>query len=303
MCDSIVREGNVPLSNNELIKPMLAAEYENNEGLLIDLIYPVLGMPKIDGIRGMVQNKILYSRALKPIPNEYTQSLFGQPFLHGFDGELVVGSPNGPDVQRRTVSGVMSKAGYPNVHFYIFDLMIFLALDFPYCRRYECAQLLISRIKEINPNLPISLIPYTELNSEEELLAFEQKCLSEGYEGIIIRTLSGTYWPNKRASFLNGGLIKKKLYKDSEARIIGFLELYMKGNVPGNTLGKLIVEDIYTKQQFKVGTGYTNEERKHIWENKDIYLNKLIKYKYFPIGIKDKPRHPVFLAFRHEHDL
>jgi DNA ligase-1 len=32
-------------------------------------------------------------------------------------------------------------------------------------------------------------------------------------------------------------------------------------------------------------------------------IGKLVKYKYFAIGVKDAPRHPVFLGFRSKLDF
>ena len=43
--------------------------------------------------------------------------------------------------------------------------------------------------------------------------------------------------------------------------------------------------------------------RMEIWSNQEKYLNQIIKYKYFSVGVKDKPRHPVFQGFRHLDDM
>ena len=55
--------------------------------------------------------------------------------------------------------------------------------------------------------------------------------------------------------------------------------------------------------EFSCGTGFTDGERGEIWANRDRYLGQLAKYKHFPVGAKDLPRHPVFLGWRDRRDL
>jgi len=33
------------------------------------------------------------------------------------------------------------------------------------------------------------------------------------------------------------------------------------------------------------------------------FIGKILKYKYFDIGVKDAPRHPVFLGMRPKSDM
>ena len=116
--------------------------------------------------------------------------------------------------------------------------------------------------------------------------------------------------------------MKLKRFVDSEAMILGFSELmhneneaevnelgYTKrshkkeGMVASGLLGAFGVRDIVTNVEFDVASGLDEELKKEIWDNKDKYLGKLIKYKYFPTGGKEKPRLPVFLGFRDLDDL
>jgi hypothetical protein len=41
--------------------------------------------------------------------------------LHGQDGELVIGPPNSPDTFKATRGPVMTAAGSPAFHFWVFD--------------------------------------------------------------------------------------------------------------------------------------------------------------------------------------
>jgi len=49
---------------------------------------------------------------------------------------------------------------------------------------------------------------------------------------------------------------------------------------------------------FKVGSGFTDEQRNEVWVNASKYIGATITFKYFPHGVKDKPRSPIFKGFR-----
>ena len=54
---------------------------------------------------------------------------------------------------------------------------------------------------------------------------------------------------------------------------------------------------------FSVGSGFTDAQRLDFWRNAESLIGKVIKYKSFTVGVKDKPRFPIFLGFRHKDDL
>ena len=55
--------------------------------------------------------------------------------------------------------------------------------------------------------------------------------------------------------------------------------------------------------EFSCGTGFSDAERADIWNNRDRYRGQFAKYKHFPVGVKDAPRHPVFLGWRNKIDM
>jgi len=289
-------------------KPMLSATAED----LNDLQFPYLASPKLDGIRATIQNGVVYSRSLKPIPNHYVQKLFAKPEYEGFDGELIVGEPNSHDAYRSTSSGVMSHDGEPDVTLYAFDL-----LGEP--------EKFITRLGLVKTRLttdgPVKLWDHTILRSVEQLVKYEHDALQDGYEGVMLRDPYGTY-KNGRSTLRENGLIKLKKFLDGEAVIIGYDELLINDNPPtinklgkqersshkanmrpGNTLGNLLVRGLpdslhYANTEFSIGSGFTDEIRQTFWDNRRDLMGKIVTYKHFPIGVKDKPRHPVFLRMK-----
>lgn len=286
-------------------RPMLAAEAD-----LDSLRFPLYASPKLDGVRAVVKDGVVLSRSLKPIPNEHVQKLFGRPELEGLDGELIVGSSTDPQCFQNTSGAVRRKDGEPDVWFYVFDYTA--APDTPYGARF--------------PHRPLfgqhRMVGHSFLlvHDVAALLEYEALCLSLGYEGLILRDPSGPY-KFGRSTAKEGYLLKLKRFKDSEARVLAVEELMHNGNeaktnelgrtersshkenlIPAGTMGKLYVEDIHTGQRFHIGTGFTAEQRAWWWEAVRP-TNAIIKYKFFPVGVKDLPRHPVYLGLRDEFDM
>jgi DNA ligase-1 len=211
----------------------------------------------------------------------------------GMDGELIVGSPTDDDVYRRTNSAVMSHDGESRFTFYVFDYH-----DMPYVFAMRLAALRaeIATFKHIDTD--VRAHEHVLINNEAELLAYEAKCVEAGYEGLILRAGDGTY-KHGRSTAREQGMLKVKRFEDSEAVELGRTKRSKaKAGLTGKgTMGALSVQDLETGVEFEVGTGFTAADRSAAWS-----AGQIIKYKFFPVGVKDKPRHPVYLGMRSEID-
>jgi len=284
-------------------KPMLADAVD-----LSILKYPVVVSPKLDGVRATFINGVLRTRSLKPLPNRAIQLIRSD---YPLDGELIVGSPTSPSVFRDTMKVVSAfDAPIDDLMYHVFDIVY----EGSFKSRLHAAH---ASIEGSNFMVPV---PHVLVENEASLLRCEEVYLEEGYEGLMIRDPMGKY-KFGRSTAREGALLKMKRKLHSEARVIGFEEQMHNANEAkldnlGNTersshqenkfpmdmLGALIVKDVKTGVEFNVGTGFTTEERRGIWKQKDTLIWKLITYEYLPIGVKDKPRHPVFLGWRMEED-
>ena len=297
------------------MRPMLATNVPEN---LNTLPYPLMASPKLDGIRCIVKDGVALSRTLKPIRNRYIQSLLGRSDLNGFDGELVVGDPNASDCMRVTNSGVMSADGEPAFTYHVFDLWNRPGIQY----RHALHQL--ETIAKGQPN--ISVLPQRRVHNSSDLEALERHFLDDGYEGLIVRREDGQY-KFGRSTKKEGYLLKVKRYRQDEATVVGYEPLYRNENDPeldalGYTkrsthkdgkvelplLGALVVEGWHPtlhdiRIAFKIGTGFTLAERERLWTAREDLIGQYVSYKYFPLGSKDRPRHPVFVVFRDKDDL
>lgn len=297
----------------ELKRPLLAAKTTDED--LRRLTWPMLASPKIDGIRALVVNGKLVSRTLKPIPNRYTQALFGRPELEGLDGELVVGQPWDRNLMQQTTSGVMSHGGEPAVRFFVFDKWdVDGAFDWRLCK---VRQLLRGQYKPDR----VEYVDHLGMDHYEQFIQYEGWCLEKGYEGAMLRDYKGIYKQN-RSTLRERILLKVKRFHDAEAIIIGFEPLRRNENaavrdergftkrsthqdnkVADSLLGSLCVRDCETGVTFDVGSGFTEGQRQELWDKREGLFGKIIKYKSFSVGVKDKPRFPIFLGFRYSIDM
>ena len=286
-----------------ITRPMLAATIKN----LSDIKYEILCSKKIDGIRIMKINDEIVTRKFKHLPNHFIRNELKAILPNGSDGEIIGTSKENFNA---TQSAVMSFDGQPIYHYLMFDY-VKDSLNTPYKERMKD----MVEWYENNKHTNVKLVLPFKIQNEEELLSFEQCCLAEGYEGVMIRKPDGPYKCN-RSTVKEGYLMKLKRFQDSEAIIINFEEKLTNTNekekdefglskrsskkeglVGANTLGSLIVRN-EEGLEFGVGSGFDDELKSEIWANRDKWLGKTITYKHQLCGAKELPRFPVYKAVR-----
>jgi len=294
-------------------KPTLAVNAEFSK-----IKYPVYASPKLDGIRCSIVDGKALSRTLKPIPNKHIYYQLSSSVFDGLDGELIVGDPTSKTCYTDSVSGVMKQTEMPEYRYYVFDYHA-TPDDRYQCRLNELHSRFTKTTHEIHPQ--VRLLEQRFLTDEDSMLAYEAAKVEQGYEGIILRSPDAPY-KFGRSTVKEGYLLKVKRFEDSEAEIIGFEEEMFNGNeaetnelgrtkrstaqaglVGKATLGAFIVQDCVSGVRFSIGTGLTAADRYEAWADRDRLVGSLVRYKYFPVGVKDKPRHPVFLGYRSKLDL
>ena len=291
------------------VKPLLSCEVP-----MEDIQLPVFISNKLDGIRCLVIDSVVYSRSLKPIRNKHVQQLFGKPEYNGMDGELVVGDIYAKDVFQKTTSGVMSAEGNPDVTFYVFDVWDRPDEDFT-ARRF----ILHNKLKSISPESKVVALEQNYVQTLYELQQYLEGERDKGGEGLICRNPAGKYkygrsTPKEQLS------VKLKFFETGEFEVIGFEERMHNANeattnelgyterssckenlIPMNTLGSLVLK--YGDTEYRCGTGFSDAQRKEIWDNKESYLGKLASIRYMSVGSKDLPRVPSWQGWRDVDDL
>ena len=234
--------------------------------------------------------------------------------FEGLDGELIVGDPASPTCYRDTVSGVMAEDKVDtDWKFHVFDHVE----SNPFSLRLSYAKdFLRSSFEEV------VVLEQTLVHDVEALNEFEAKTLAAGHEGVILRHPESPY-KFGRSTAREGYLLKVKRFVDGEAEVLEVIEEMHNGNEAqtnelGRTkrsshqenktgkgrMGALLVCDVQTGVEFQIGTGFNDSDKSWWWHRRHATAPGLVvKYKHFPIGVKDKPRHPVYLGLRDPRDM
>ena len=306
-------------------RPMLAC---NDQVLSQDnydqIPYPVIVSTKLDGRRNYISldNKCT-SRSGKPLPNIHTRKVIEEAKLIGMDGELLASSPTDPNAMQKAHSAFSSVHGEPDFTYHIFDNI---------SRAKQGYAAYLKTLKQQAKQFPswAKLIPQVCISTPETLAEFVLACEAEGYEGAVIRSPDSPY-KHGRSTWKQGWMLKAKRWTYDEGVVIGLHEAMHNANltetdelgytkrsshkankIPMNTLGSFEVRfyDPLKERfiEFKISPGGLNAaERKQIWDLRNTdesALNRFITFKHFAqSGVRDKPRHGQFVAFREMTDM
>ena len=307
----------------QLKEPQLL--YRNNPDVE-KLPYPVLMSPKLDGIRLPITAGGPRSRSMKLPGNPFITKNLTHDLLVGFDGEIIVGEPNAPDVFNKTDTFFKRHEMEVPFSYWVFDDWM---APGGYWDRYKHFRERISQLEQNNHFVKVHLLRHYWINNPDELMKEEERYIDDGYEGGIIRCPDGLY-KQGRTTLKEMNAFKLKRFVDSEAEIIGFEEemhngneaevsevgrtkrsTHAEGKTGKGTMGSLIVRDVQANDDahrfhgvtFNIGTGFDAADRILFWEDRDKYYGKHVTYKYFAHGAKDAPRHPVYKNVRAPEDM
>ena len=212
-----------------------------------------------------------------------------------FDGELIADTQGSThEIYTETTSKARSKgANKTGLVFHIFDMLPLnefqkgISKENCVARKQNLSKVFteytLPHCKEVKP-----LYIGNDLNKVNELMKFanEQK-----WEGLMCN-LDKPY-VCKRSDYI----LKVKVMDSCDLIVIGFEEGTGK-NV--GKLGALIVD--YKGNKVGVGSGFTDYEREHIWNNQDEYLGRVVEIQYFEESKNQDGgislRFPVFKGLR-----
>lgn len=159
-------------------------------------------------------------------------------------------------------------------------------------RKHTYLEELKSNLKKY-PTENIEIVPiFYEGTDYSEIWKWLEYAEQHDYEGCMVNL--DVPYECKRTK----NLIKVKQFYTYDLKIVGYEE--GEGRNKG-TLGSFIVE--YKNNTVKVGSGYSDSERKNFWENREDYIGRIIEVKYKEIS-KDKNtgkeslQFPIYVGLR-----
>lgn len=260
--------------------------YPFSEERLAKWTPPFIVQPKFDGVRCRAistengclllssEENIIYSvpHINKAISNLKIESeLDGELYCHGLSFEEIV------SITSRTVN---LHPNYQNIQFHCFDIIN----SKPQLTR----SLAIEKLRNINPYIVIA--PFWLCENLDDIMRTYDKLMELGYEGIIVRHFQAPY-EIKRSLYV----MKFKAKKEDDYEILGYQEEISIDGMYKDSLGALVCSS-GDGNVFSVGSGFTRDQREHLWKNKESLIGRVAKVKYQQLTTGKKvPRFPVFV--------
>ena len=286
---------------------------EDIKDLKVQVTLPKLASVKLDGIRCGILEKDPLMKSLKRVPNNYVYETMRREDLQGLDGELLVGPANDPQAYNKTWSGVSRHAGEPDFRFFVFD-------DFT-----DPRLTLEDRLHRLSSRkLPsfVVVVHQWEINREEDIDVDYTAAIEAGYEGMMLRNKDSLY-KFGRSTLKSQDMLKVKPHLDGEAIVESLIQAmentnekfidtdgysarstHQAGMVPKDMVGGFNVRDVVTGLRFAIGAGKLNhDQRKAIWADPELALNKIAKYQHMGVGAKNVPRHGRWIGWRMPEDM
>ena len=269
--------------------------------------YPVIVQEKCDGLRinvivknGAVEYRTRQGKLLS------VHNTLDDPFLQAanclgleyvlFDGEMLVLGEDGNILSRKEGNGILNKANKGTISKEEADRVVVFIWDVvpgidvekgvyrkPYNSRYGET---MNAVACANSNR-IRLVKTVDANSYDDVNVFFEQQISNGNEGAIVKDPNGI-WQAKRVKHQ----IKMKAEEECDLVIKRCVE--GTGKYVG-MLGALQLETEDVMLSVSCGTGFSDEQRKSLWEQRDSLIGKVASIKYNMKITNEKGENSLFL--------
>jgi len=271
--------------------------------------------PKLDGHRAIVTRVdgelIMYSRQGKRIETmqhilDYIDCdmdlysgcfLDGELYLHGERlqdiGSLIKKQHDkSVDVQYHvydafwTAPQILHQRRYPNSMQHM-----------PYGERRDVLGNMFPKAPFFPDDIPVKLVDTREISSWErwDINDIAQEFISKGYEGAIIR-LDEAYEPG----FRSDGLLKVKLFDDSEYKIIDVVEGKDRKVNDVDLKVACFICEMQNGKTFETVSFGDMYEKDRTWHERSNYIGKIVTVKHSGFTKDGIPWHPIALRLRED---
>jgi len=232
---------------------------------------------KLDGMRGYWNGKQLFSRQGNLInsPSWFTKNWPTTPL----DGELWTDRNQFQAIISCIKRKIIRDKCWQDIRLMVFDLPLHKG---NFTERIRAMRHLIL----MNKSPHLAMIKQLRLDSTKQLYEKLDDIVAQNGEGLMLHHQSAYYRTGRTPH-----LMKLKRYQDAEAIVLKHIS--GKGKYI-NLLGSLLVED-KSGLQFKIGTGFTVQERKH-----PPPIGSTITFKYVGKTQRGVPRFASYLRIREE---
>lgn len=205
-----------------------------------------------------------------PVGSRNRPELDGELYRHGLSFEDII------SITSRTKN---QHCEHRSIEFHCFDII-----------NSDLQAQRITDLMKIPTNHHFKVSPYWIADTFDSVTEIFDKVIELGYEGIIVRHMYNIYERRRSTK-----VMKFKPKKEDDYVISGVQEEIDKEGLPKGSLGALTCLS-GDGHLFNVGTGFTQEQRQVLWDDREQLPGKVVKIKYQHITVGRKvPRFPVFV--------
>eukprot|EP00041_Stephanoeca_diplocostata_P007701 m.111154 g.111154 ORF g.111154 m.111154 type:complete len:366 (-) comp16995_c0_seq1:228-1325(-) len=230
---------------------------------------------KLDGMRCVWNGRgALLSRS-KNVIHAPAKLLAALPRGIILDGELFRGRGKFQECMSIVRRHQVDEARWNDIKFVVFDA----PCDKPFVERIEIAK------QSITPSNYVEVLEQVVCTGHQHVKDELKRVEALGGEGLMLRHPTAEYQGGRVRD-----LLKVKSAHDAEAKVVGHVA--GKGKHEGR-MGALMCKMLPSGKAFKVGTGFSDEERR-----KPPKVGSIITYSYFELTKDQVPRFPAFVRQR-----
>ncbi len=195
------------------------------------------------------------------------------------DGELY---SHGMALQE--IHGIVSRKVNPHIEAERIEYHIFDIVDdsLPQMDRFAMLLTINQRIRKLGLQEELKVVMPDIVMDERDIYNFLERAVNDGYEGFVIRKYDNFYERKRSTS-----LMKFKPTREDIYSIVGYEEEVSILGKPKGSLGSIVcLGDDNTV--FSVGTGFSRDDRRELWKNRESLVGKYLKVKYQYLTIDKK---------------
>ena len=237
---------------------------------------------KYDGVRGYWDGRALWTRGGVRVaaPSWFTA---GWPAV-AMDGELWAGHGQFAKAVSTVRQQIPSDLAWRGLRFMVFDLP---AHEGPFSERIPALHGVVNQIDQ-----PwVQAVTQFKVASHPALQALLAKTVKNGGEGLMLHRGASPY-----KGWRSDDLLKLKTHDDNDAVVVAYVP--GRGKHAGK-LGALLVEMPVANgkpaQRFKLGTGFTDEQRQH-----PPAIGSRVTYRFRGVNDSGTPRFASFMRLRED---
>jgi len=288
------------LHGNIRFYPMLATDLKH----IKTLKYPLYVQPKLDGVRCLIDHTGLTSRGNKKfdhlkfiLEDDLVKALLEQGLV--IDGELYNHKLKDDFdiisglVRKTKLTAQETKDLKENIQYHIYDIYNPRNPNLGFNDRHKVLTIVYGKLKTDLKEFKYTKIVDTYIGARpSDIDLLEEKYVSEGYEGIMLRTFDGVY-KNNSSSSRSKDLIKVKRFETKEYEI---LDVYNGQGAYETMAAKYRIENNGVSVLATIKA--TFEAKREIWQNKADYIGKPVTVRFLSETKEGSLRHPIALTVR-----